>query len=198
MLKRNTGFWSARGYGLIDQLATLAIVATVAAIALPAISNSIEGQRLNMELRNVERELQLARLNAVQSNRPIRVRFNCPSAGYYRRVELIGSVSTPAAGDDADTQAVAAKRCNYTFYPYPPADSDPMTRPNNDGPLRQLNSKITFTSAPTIEFWPNGTVHVFQDATTTKQIDTPVNIVLSNGSTTHLISVNGLGKMLFQ
>jgi type II secretory pathway pseudopilin PulG len=196
MLKRNSGFRSPHGYGLIDLLATLAIVGTVSAIAIPEISNTIEGQRVNMELRNVEREMQLARLNAVQSNRPIRVRFNCPSAGYYRRVELLGSVTTPATGDDADT--LGAKRCNYTYYPYPVADSDPMTRPNNDGPLRQLNSKVTFTSAQTLEFWPNGTVHVFQDATSTKQIDTPVNIVLSNGSTSHLIAVNGLGKMQFQ
>ena len=196
MLKRNSGFWGAHGYGLIDLLATLAIIGTVSAIAVPAISNTIEGQRVNMELRNVEREMQLARLNAVQSNRPIRVHFNCPSAGYYRRVELLGSISTPGAGDDAESQSV--RRCTYTYYPYPVADRDPMTRPNNDGPLRQLNSKVTFTSAQTLEFWPNGTVHIFQDATTTKQIDTPVNIVLSNGSTTHLISVNGLGKMQFQ
>jgi type II secretory pathway pseudopilin PulG len=196
MLKRNSGFWTAHGFGLIDQLATLAIVGTLAAIAIPAISNAVEGQRVNMELRNVEREISLARLNAVQSNRPIRVRFNCPAAGYYRRVELLGSVTTPSAGDDADSQGV--RRCSYTYYPYPAADRDPITRPNNDGPLRQLNSKVTFTTAPTLEFWPNGTAHIFQDATTTKQIDTPVNIVLSNGSTTHLIAVNGLGKMQFQ
>jgi len=105
-------------------------------------------------------------------------------------------VSNPAAGDDADNQG--ARRCSYTYYPYPVADADPMTRPNNDGPLRQLNPKISFSTTQTLEFWPNGTVHVFNSATTTQQINTPVNIVLSNGSTTHLISVNGLGKMQFQ
>ena len=200
MFNRTSGFRGAQGFTLVDQLMTLAIVATVAAIAVPAISNSVEAQRINIEVRNVEREMQLARLNAVQSNRAIRVRFDCPSPGYYRRVELLGSTSNPLTGDDQDTRA--AVRCGYTAYPYPVADSDPMTRPNNDGPLKQLNSKVTFSSTQTLEFWPNGTVHTttgYVAGNPLPQIgSTPVNIVLSSGSTTHLISVNGLGKMQIQ
>src|SRR5712671_7898367 len=89
---------SATGISLIDQLATIAIIGTIAGIGVPLISNTIENQRLGIEVRNVERELQLARLSAVSTNRPIRVRFNCPSTGYYRRAELIGSVNSPSTG----------------------------------------------------------------------------------------------------
>ena len=92
------------GFSLVDLLATCAVIATVSAIAVPAITNSIEGQRLGMETRAVERELQIARLSAVQSNQPIRVRFNCPATGQYKRVELLGTVNTPAA-DDSDSRA---------------------------------------------------------------------------------------------
>jgi len=201
MLKRASWFWrSADGFSLVDQLATLAVIATVAAIAVPALSNSIENQRLGMDIRNVEREMQVARLTAVSTNRPIRVLFNCPVAGQYRRVELIGSVNNPNTGDDATGQA--ARRCNYTYYPFPAADNDPLTRPNNDGPIQTLNSKVTFTSQQPLEFWPNGTVHVapsIVSALPWPQIgSSPVNIVLSKGSTTKLISVNSLGKMQFQ
>src|SRR6266700_2836166 len=135
---------SAKGFSLIDQLATLAIIGTIAGIGIPLISNTIENQRLGIEVRNIERELQLARLSAVSTNRPIRVRFNCPSTGYYRRVELIGSVDNPSQGDDADNQG--ARRCSTTYYPYPAADHDPLTRPNNDGPLMLINPKVVFTS----------------------------------------------------
>src|SRR6266513_1334109 len=104
MLKRSAGkLWRAeRGFSLVDLMATLAIIGTIAAIGVPLVTDAVESQRLGIELRNVEREIQIARLAAVTTNRPIRVRFNCPSAGYYRRVELIGSVDSPSLGDDAD------------------------------------------------------------------------------------------------
>ena len=184
---------------LIDQLATLAIVGTVAAIGVPMISNTLEGQRLGIELRGVEREIQLARLAAVTTNRPIRVRFNCPSAGYYRRVELLGSVNNPATGWDADAEG--ARRCSYSYYPFPAADRDPLTRPNNDGPLLKLDRKVTFASTQTLEFWPNGTVHVASGAVAGQpwpQVASSVSLLLSKGSTTKAIVVNSLGKIQFQ
>ena len=201
MLKRTARFWYASGgFSIVDMLATMAILATVCAIAIPTLSNSVENQRLGIELRNVEREIQLARLNAVSTNRPIRVRFNCPSTGYFRRVELIGSVDNPSSGDDADSQG--ARRCSTTYYPYPAADHDPLTRPNNDGPLMQINQKVVFTSTQTLEFWPNGTVHVPPTNGSLGQWPlvgaTPVNLLLTKGTTTRSITVNGIGKMQIQ
>src|SRR3954471_15224444 len=130
MFKRNIVWFcrSPRGFSLVDMMLTVGLVGTVAAIAVPSLKNVIDKQRLGMESRNVEREIQLARLSAVSTNRPIRLRFNCPTTGYYRRVELIGTVSDPNGGDDADNRA--AVRCGTT-YPYPAADNDPLTRPNN-------------------------------------------------------------------
>jgi Tfp pilus assembly protein FimT len=185
----------ARGFTLIDTLATLAVFATVSAIALPRLTNSLEGQRLSMETRNVERELQSARLSAVASNRPIRFRFNCPSAGKYRRVEVIGSVNVPAAAD-ADTVAMAVTRCGY---PFPAADTNPLTRPNNDGPTLQLNSTITFTAVQTLEFWPDGTVHVPAVTNPWPRLGaTDATITLVKGSSTKSIKVNSLGKIYIQ
>ena len=200
MLKRNI-VWilqSAGGFSLVDQMLTLAVLVTVSAIAVPALTNAIDGQRLTIDAQAVQREMSLARLTAVTSNRPVRVRFNCPSTGYYRRVELLGKVSDPNQGDDADNRA--AVRCSTTSYPYPSTDNDPLTRPNNDGPLVQLNSKVSFGSTQTLEFWPNGTVHVLTAGSKPwDQIgSTPVNILLTKGSTTRSITVNALGKMQIQ
>jgi type II secretory pathway pseudopilin PulG len=203
MFKRFTArVWkSADGFSLVDTLATVALVGTMAAVAVPALTNSIDGQRLGIETRNVEREIQLARLTAVSTNRPIRVRFNCPETGSYRRVELIGTVNSPVTGDDAESRGV--QRCNPLLYPFPAADKDPLTRPNNDGPVQRLNSKVAFTSTQTLEFWPNGTVHIPWTNGNTgawAQIDpaAPVNLILTKGSTTRSIVVNTFGKIQFQ
>jgi type II secretory pathway pseudopilin PulG len=180
----------ARGFTLIDTIATLAIFATVAAIAVPLVTNSLEGQRLGIETRNVERELQSARLSAVASNHPIRMRFNCPSAGKYRRVEVIGTVNVPHA-DDAEARAVA--RCGY---PFPAADTNPLTRPNNDGPPLQLDSKVTFTAVQTLEFWPDGTVHVPSATNPWARLGaTDATITVAKESSTKSIRVNSLGKI---
>jgi Tfp pilus assembly protein FimT len=196
-MQKGTGVHSWRstlGFTLVDLMITVGLVGTVAAIAVPQMTNTIDGLKLGNETRSVEREIQLARLSAVSTNRPIRVRFNCPAVGSYRRVELIGTINTANSNSDADNQA--ATRCNTLTYPFPPADKDPLTRPNNDGPLMKLDPKVTFTSTQTLEFWPNGTAHVYSATTVPwPQIGDPaVSIILTKGSTTRTISVNGLGK----
>ena len=40
--------------------------------------NGVDGMRLGVSARDVERELQFARLKAVSTNRPMRIRFNAP------------------------------------------------------------------------------------------------------------------------
>jgi Tfp pilus assembly protein FimT len=188
MLNRKTRSNEA-GFTLVDTLATLAILATVSAMAVPQVADAVDRMRLGMSLRDVERELQFARLKSVSTNRPMRVRFDCPSAGKLRAVELLG---TPATPDANDSDAVLT-RCSETAYPYRPtgADQSRLTRPNNDGPIRTLYSGTTFTAKQTLEFWPNGTVH----DTTGAQINA-VTLTLSRKSVTKNITVNGLGKIL--
>src|SRR5262245_55124881 len=180
------------GFSLMDMIATMAVAGTLAGIAIPITRNFFENQRLGIDTRSVERELQSARLSAVASNRPIIVRFNCPTAGKYRRVELIGTLTQPAT-DDPDSRA--AVRCGST-YPFPAADRNPLTRPNNDGPTMQLYQSVSFTASTPLEFWPNGTVHV--PSTQALIPAAGVTITLAKGSTTKSILVNSLGKIKIQ
>ena len=187
---------SAAGFTLVDILATLAIIGTVSAMAVPQVIDAVDSMRLGMSLRDVERELQFARLKAVSTNRPMRVRFDCPSAGKIRAVELIG---TPAVPDANDADAVL-NRCSETAYPYLPTGGDHsrLTRPNNDGPVRTLYPGTTFTAKQTLEFWPNGTVHNACQANCDAgpaQIAT-VTLTLSRKGKTKNITVNGFGKIL--
>jgi Tfp pilus assembly protein FimT len=179
------------GLSLIDMIATVAIISTISAIAVPQVSNALDSMRLGMSARDVERELQYARLKAVSANRPMRIRFDCPSAGKVRVVEVIG---TPTSPDANDADAVT-NRCSEALYPYSPtgADRSRLTRPNNDGPVRTLYTGTTFTAKQTLEFWPNGTVH---DITAGYPQVTTVTLTLLRKTKTKNITVNGLGKIL--
>src|SRR5258708_38608836 len=98
------------GFSVVDMLATMAIIATIAAMASPQAVNMVDSLRLGMAERDVERELQFARLKSVATNRPMRVRFDCPTTGKLRVVEVIG---TPASPDPNDADSVL-NRCNET------------------------------------------------------------------------------------
>lgn len=187
---------NAAGFSLVDMLATIAIIAILAAVATPQMVDGVDNMRLGMTVRDVERELQFARLKSVSTNRPMRVRFNCPVAGQFRVVELIGTPRVPLAADGA------TNRCDESIYPYRPTGSDVsrLTRPNNDGALRRLQPQATFTAFPTLEFWPDGSVHA--DA----GVGNPWPPLTAAGATitvgrkgkTRNITVNALGKINLQ
>ncbi len=183
-----------RGFSLTELLAIMAVIAVVAGLSVPAVLAGLNSMKMSGAVRSVHAELQNARLKAVSANRPMRVRFNCPVAGQFRMVELLG---TPAAPDARDG---VADRCNPLIYPYPPSDKNALTRPNNDGPVRYLLPGASFAAgAPTIEFWPDGTAHANTGlGNPWPAIATPVAISMKFGLTTKTITVNGVGKVQIQ
>jgi prepilin-type N-terminal cleavage/methylation domain-containing protein len=186
---------SADGFTLIEMLAVIAVFTILAAMAVPLLKDSTDSLQLGIQARNVERELQDARLRAVKANQPVRVRFNCPVSGQYRIVELIGTPAAPAAADSA------TNRCDPSVYPYPATDNDIITRPNQDGPVQRLESQTSFTAQQTIEFWPDGTAHAASGTTQPWPLipgEPGVSVTLSRKSITKQVWVNGLGKITIQ
>jgi type IV fimbrial biogenesis protein FimT len=183
-------FQSRDGFTLVDVMITVAVLGVVAAGAVPVFTNVTEGLKLSQGLREVEREMQTARLKAVTSNRPIRVRFNCPVNGEYRMVELVGTPSVPAAVD------ASLDRCKETEYPTG-GDGNPLTRPNHDGPQKRLATTVAFGAASTLEFWPDGSVHKDNGSGTPWPVVPTVGtaITLTKGGKVKSITVNGLGKI---
>lgn len=175
----------------MELLVTTALIAIISAMAVPLMTSASEQIVLGQAARQVERELQTARLRAVSANQAMRVRFDCPAAGQFRMTELVGTPSLPAAAD------VAANRCSMTDYPYPALDKNPITRPNNDGPLRRMDSTVSFQTATTIEFWPDGTAHTNTGGTNPWPVigTAGTNIILLRKTKTKTILVNGIGKV---
>lgn len=171
-----------RGFTLIELMLTVAVAATIMAMAVPVLTDVTASIKLNEAARAVERELQNARLKAVSTNRKLRVRTNCPATGYLRTVEVLDST--------ADT---ASNRCLQSAYPYPVADTDAITRPNFDGPVRTVPNGATVTSS-VLEFRPDGTAMDVVNGTATT-IVTPVTLAITRQSKYRTVTINGVGKI---
>ncbi len=188
----------ASGFSLTEVIVVTAIIGILAAVALPELRSEVDALKLGTSTRAVQSELQTARLKAVQANTYMRVRFNCPAAGQYRMVELIGSPYLADAGDDTD--ANATQRCNQTNYPYRPTgpDTNRVTKPNNDGQQRYLDDLVTFSAQQTVEFWPDGTAYTIASDVRTPVPAGGVTITLAKGSQTKTITVTSLGNIQMQ
>jgi type II secretory pathway pseudopilin PulG len=184
---------SSAGFTLADLMVVVALIGILSAMSIPSLMTLADSIRLTQSARDVERELQSAKQKAVAAKRPVRVRFNCPQAGQFRVVELIGSPRTPAVADAAGS----LERCREDRYPFPAADGDPATRPNLDGPVQRLQPQVTFGVVRTVEFWSDGTAH-WDAGTGVPWPQIPVTgtaMTLTRTSKTASITVNGLGKV---
>ena len=158
------------------------LMGTMFAIALPAGKAALDSLELGNATREVERELQTARMRAVSANRPMRVKLNCPEDGQYRLVEVTGIVATDGAGS----------RCDESQYGFPaPRDNDRAT-PEHDGPLRRLDSSIDALLGPELEFSPDGTTRLVVNGTVQTMTTDGVVQVERNGAIQE-ITVNALG-----
>ena len=173
-----------RGFSLTELMLTVAVAATVMAIGVPMVTDVSATIKLNEAARLLEREFQDARLKAVSTNRPLRVRTNCPSAGFVRTVEVL---NTPVDS--------AANRCLQAAFPFPP-DDNLVTRPNHDGPVRTLPNAATVTTA-TYQFQPDGTVFTVV-ANVPTRIATEQTLTVTRGSRTRTVKINGAGKIQLQ
>jgi type II secretory pathway pseudopilin PulG len=163
----------------------VAFVGTIAAIAVPLTGDVTATIKLNEAARQVQREFAEARLRAVSSNRSLRVRTNCPSAGFVRTVEVVGTAAIDTAAD----------RCQPAAYPFPP-DNDLMTRPNYDGPMRPLPDGATVTTV-NLQFQPDGTVlNVVANVATALAAEQTITVSRLGQSKT--VKVNAAGKIQLQ
>ena len=180
------------GFTLVELLMVTAVLGIMAAVAMPQLGRAVEAYRLGMAVREMERELQTARVKAVTANRAVRVLFNCPVAGQYRRVELLAEPGRPDARD------TSLARCNETTFPYPAPDQDPLTRPNHDGPLHRLPVGVTMGGISGIEFLPNGTARSDALGGTIDFSDIPVDGVtatVTRDSRSRTVTINGMGRV---
>lgn len=175
-----------RGFSLIELMLTVAIGATIIAMAVPVVTDISASIKLNEAARLVEREFQDARLKAVQTNHALRVRTNCPAAGFVRTVEVLGATADSATG-----------RCLTSSYPFPSdPDNDLSTGPNYDGPMRVIPNGAT-VSTVIYQFQPDGTVFNVV-ANVPARISSEQTVTITRAGRSRTVKINGAGKIQLQ
>ena len=87
------------GFTLIELLMVVALVGIVSVIGLPLLGRVSGAIALGEAARQVERELQSARMTAVSANHPVRVMFNCPIAGQVQDGRAHRNAGSAGGGD---------------------------------------------------------------------------------------------------
>jgi hypothetical protein len=85
-------------------------------------------------------------------------------------------------------------------YPFPAADNNPVTLPNNDGAVRRLDPRVSFGDVQTIEFRPTGMAYsVNADGTAGLPLaGDGISLTVTKGSKSKTVTVNALGKISAQ
>jgi prepilin-type N-terminal cleavage/methylation domain-containing protein len=166
----------SRGFSLVELLITVALIGIMGAMTVPVLSGARRKAVLYSAQRDIAAQIRTARYSAVTGNKVMRVRFNCPSAGRYRVIEVTGN---PTIDNDA-------ARCSY---PWP--DFDSTNLPNSDGPVVLLPDGISFSATQDVSISTRGTITPLSGSA-------PATIRVTDGSTTSQVTAATSGRVRTQ
>jgi Tfp pilus assembly protein FimT len=174
------------GFTIFELVLVMAGALTLAAIVGPTFSNLMDANRARVAVRQVERELQTARLKAVSAARSLRVRLDCPTVGQLRVLEVTGIPSTDNA----------ANRCDPVAFPFPgPRDSLRAT-PSLDSPVMYLPEGATVTgTVRQFEFDPRGSVFAVDAMGATALLQGDVVLTVTHKTWIHMVRINAVGRI---
>jgi prepilin-type N-terminal cleavage/methylation domain-containing protein len=172
----------SRGFTLLDCLMVVTVIGIFSAIAVPSTATAMRQYSLNNAAQMVGSAVRAARHTAISTNKTVRIRFNCPSKGAFRVVEVVGS--------GVDT---APDRCSETPYPYP--DGNPDVAPDVDGPVLRLSSDIAFGTFQDAEIDPNGRVVPLTACPSCAPATGAVAVSLTNGTATRTLTITANGRI---
>ena len=163
----------SRGFSLVELLITVALIGIMGAMTVPLLTGARRRSLVYSAQRDVASQIRTARYSAVTGNKVMQVRFNCPSTGQYRVIEVTGTSSI-----DNDTT-----RCSY---PWP--DFDSSTLPNSDGPIVQLPDGVSFSATQNVSISTRGII-------TPVTGSTPATIQVTDGSNTRSVTAANSGRV---
>ena len=161
---------------------------TLAAIVAPTFSNFIDANRAAVSARQVERELQAARLKAVSAGRSLRVRLNCPVAGQLRVLEVTGVAATDGAAD----------RCDPVAFPSPGPRDSLRSTPSLDSPVIYLpDGAVVLSTVQEFQFDARGSAYSVTSDGTVTALAGDIVLTVTHKSWSHTLRVNPVGRITF-
>ncbi len=131
------------GFTLMEMMIVVAVLAIMAAIAIPNFMSLLPGMRLNGAARQVMGDLMAARMNAVKENNRFRVFFNSPGTNQYQildddnnnnSADTGEAITTPPKNIQDNYHDVSfSSTTNPIFYPRGTAYGTTVTVTNSSG-----------------------------------------------------------------
>ena len=125
---------------MFELLIVMALIAIFAAMGIPTLQESTRRNAVWTASETIGTQIRQARLKAISRNKSFRIRFDCPSAGQFRVLEVTGN----------STIDNATNRCSLSQT----HDSGVYVMPNNvsygTAPLLTVNSRGVFSSSGSI------------------------------------------------
>lgn len=104
--------YMSKGFSLVELLVTVSVVAIVAAIAVPNFTSSIQSNKADTELNDLQRALNYARLEAI--NRGVTMRI-APTSGTDWKTELQVYLASDTGSSPTAFRKVAAMSSGATL-----------------------------------------------------------------------------------
>lgn len=132
---------STRGFTMFELLIVMALIAIFAAMGIPTLQESTRRNAVWTASETIGTQVRQARLKAISRNKSFRVRFNCPSTGQFRVLEVTGNSTI----DNHANRCTMQQTYDSGVYAMPVNVSYGTTPP-----LLTVNSRGIFTSSGSI------------------------------------------------
>lgn len=114
------GMRSNSGFTMFELLIVVALISIAAAMGIPTLQESTRRNAVWTASETIGTQIRQARLKAISRNKSFRVRFDCPSAGQFRVLEVTGNTTIDNATSRCSTQqthdsGVYAMPANVTY-----------------------------------------------------------------------------------
>lgn len=94
---------SVRGFTMLELLVVMALIAILSAMAIPTLMESSRRNSVWTASESIGTMIRQARLKAISRNKSFRVRFDCPSSGQFRVLEVTGNAGIDNATNRCST-----------------------------------------------------------------------------------------------